>query len=32
GEVVECAFLAELTFLKGREKLQDVPVHSLIQF
>jgi len=32
GEVVECAFLAELTFLKGRERLQDVPVHSLIQF
>ncbi|WP_459942699.1 MULTISPECIES: adenine phosphoribosyltransferase [Deferrisoma] len=32
GEVVECAFLAELTFLQGREKLQDVPVHSLIQF
>lgn len=32
GEVVECAFLAELTFLKGRDKLPDVPVHSLIPF
>ena len=32
GEVVECAFLAELTFLKGRDKLQDIPIHSLIQF
>ncbi len=32
GEVVECAFLAELTFLKGREKLQDLPVFSLLQF
>jgi len=32
GEVVECAFLAELTFLKGRDRLQDVPIHSLIQF
>ena len=32
GEVVECAFLAELAFLKGRDKLPDVPVHSLLQF
>ncbi len=32
GQVVECAFLAELTFLGGREKLGDVPVHSLLQF
>ncbi len=32
GEVVECAFLAELSFLKGRDKLGDVPVYSLIQF
>ena len=32
GEVAECVFLAELTFLKGRERLDDVPVHSLIQF
>ncbi len=32
GQVAECVFLAELTFLNGREKLRDVPVHSLIQF
>jgi adenine phosphoribosyltransferase len=32
GEVVECAFLAELTFLEGRAKLPDVPVFSLLQF
>jgi adenine phosphoribosyltransferase len=32
GEVVECAFLAELTFLKGREKLPDLPLFSLLQF
>lgn len=32
GEVVECAFLAELTFLNGREKLGDIPIHSLMQF
>ncbi|MBI5442468.1 MAG: adenine phosphoribosyltransferase [Deltaproteobacteria bacterium] len=32
GTVVECAFLAELTFLNGREKLPDVPVYSLLQF
>ncbi|MDW7711449.1 MAG: adenine phosphoribosyltransferase [Deferrisomatales bacterium] len=32
GEVVECAFLAEILALRGREKLTDVPVHSLLQF
>ncbi len=32
GQVAECVFLAELTFLNGREKLRHVPVHSLIQF
>jgi len=32
GEVVECAFLAEITALRGRERLTDVPVHSLISF
>ena len=31
GEVVECAFLAELMFLKGRDKLK-LPVYSLMQF
>lgn len=32
GDVVECTFLAELSFLKGREKLEDLPVFSLLQF
>ena len=32
GEVVECAFLAELTFLKGRDKLTDLELYSLLQF
>ncbi len=31
GEIVECACLVELEFLKGREKIQQ-PVFSLIQF
>lgn len=32
GEIEELAFLVELTFLKGREKLKDYEVYSLIQF
>lgn len=32
GEVVQCLYLIELTFLKGREKLLPYPVFSLIQF
>ena len=32
GEIVECAFLAELEFLKGRDKLSPYPVFSLLQF
>ena len=32
GEVVEIAFLIELDFLKGREKLKGIPVFSLIHF
>jgi adenine phosphoribosyltransferase len=31
GEIVECAFLVELTFLKGREKLNH-PIFSLMSF
>ncbi len=31
AEPVACAFLIELAFLKGRERL-DVPAHSLIQY
>ena len=31
GEVVGAAFLIELCFLKGREKLRDYPIHSVIK-
>ena len=32
GEVLECGFLCELEFLKGREKLQGYNVYSLLKF
>jgi adenine phosphoribosyltransferase len=32
GHVVACAFLVELTFLKGREKLAGCDVRSLIRY
>jgi adenine phosphoribosyltransferase len=32
AEVVSCLFLVELSFLKGREHLAPVHVHSLIQY
>jgi adenine phosphoribosyltransferase len=32
GEVVECAFVIELSFLKGRDKLQPYGVFSLVQY
>ncbi|OGJ86826.1 MAG: adenine phosphoribosyltransferase [Candidatus Raymondbacteria bacterium RifOxyA12_full_50_37] len=32
GEPVAAAFLIELDFLKGREKLPGIPVHSLIHY
>jgi len=32
GEVVEAAFAIELEFLKGREKIKDVPVFSLVKY
>ncbi|HLJ97005.1 MAG TPA: adenine phosphoribosyltransferase [Gemmataceae bacterium] len=32
GQVAGCAFLVELTFLQGRDKLQPHEVFSLIQF
>jgi adenine phosphoribosyltransferase len=32
GEVVACAFVIELTELKGREKIDTYPIHSLIQY
>ena len=32
GEVVACAFVIELTALKGRERLRSYPVTSLIEY
>jgi len=32
AEIVGIAFLVELSFLKGREKLQGLPVHAIIEF
>ena len=32
GEVVQCNFLLELKFLKGREQLSGYPVQALIQY
>jgi adenine phosphoribosyltransferase len=32
GQILELAFLVELTFLKGREKLEDYPVFSVIKY
>ena len=32
GKVVGVAFMIELAFLKGREKLKDFPLHSLIVY
>lgn len=32
GEIVEIAFLIELTFLKGREKIGNYPAFSIIQY
>ena len=32
GEIVECAFIIELAFLNGRQRLAPRPVHSLVQF
>jgi adenine phosphoribosyltransferase len=32
GTVVECAFIIELGFLNGRQKLQPYKVYSLLQF
>jgi adenine phosphoribosyltransferase len=32
GQVVACAFLVELSFLKGRERLKDYEVFSLITY
>jgi adenine phosphoribosyltransferase len=31
-KIIETAFLIELDFLKGREKLKDTPIHSMIHY
>ena len=32
GNILKLAFLIELKFLNGREKLQGLPIHSLIVY
>ncbi len=32
GEVVECAFVVELAFLCGREKMKNTPIFSLVNY
>jgi adenine phosphoribosyltransferase len=32
ADIVACAFLVELTFLGGREKLGDTPVHAVLPY
>ena len=32
AEIVEAAFIIELNFLNGREKLKDLPAYSLLQY
>ena len=32
GNIIGAAFLIELTDLKGKEKIKDIPVFSLIQY
>ncbi len=32
ANIVEVAFLIELDFLKGRDKLKNVPIHSLLHY
>jgi len=32
GKIIGAAFVIELTALKGRKNLKDVPVYSLLQY
>jgi len=32
GQVVACAFLVELAFLRGRERLEGYDVHALVAY
>ena len=32
GDIIGCGFLIELTFLGGRAKLGDYPIHSILSY
>ncbi len=32
GEVVECAFIVELGFLNGRDRIKGVPIYSMVTY
>ena len=32
GEIVDIAFLIELAFLNGREKIKEYPTYAVIEF
>ncbi|MCY1455698.1 Adenine phosphoribosyltransferase [compost metagenome] len=32
GEIVQCNFLMELTFLNGREKINDYPIFAALTY
>ena len=32
GEIIECAFIVELTDLKGRDKLRGENIYSVVEF
>jgi adenine phosphoribosyltransferase len=32
GKIVRVAFLVELSFLNGRERLRDLPLHTVVTF
>jgi len=32
GELVECAFVVELAFLGGREKIKGVPIYTMVSY
>ena len=32
GKIIGIAFLIELAFLKGRKKLRDYPIHSILTY
>ncbi len=32
GKVVECAFVVELAFLRGRDRIKGIPVYSMVSY